>query len=232
MRIGVIDSGIGGLTLLSRLTKEFRGNDFIYFGDTLNAPYGNKPREFIISRVREICTLLVKRKVDIIVLACNTASVTALDVLKSEFDIPILGVKPAFMGEKDIILCTPLTAKSSYIEMAREKGCFIIEEPTLASEIESVAPYFCALESRVSGILFPYRDSILHLACTHYVFLKTIIKEIFPNIEIHDGYDAVVASLKPYLNTPTNRGFSIEFLLENAKLGRKYSRIFDKLQKI
>ena len=232
MRIGVIDSGIGGITLLSRLTKAFSGNEFVYFADTSNAPYGNRSSQFIIERVRVICRELLTKKVDIIVLACNTASVTALDDLRKEFCVPIFGVKPIITGDSDIVLCTPLTGKSQCINSARNRGCTIIEEPTLATEIESVAPYFCALQARVYNILSSYTNGVLHLACTHYVFLKDVIKEIFPYLEIKDGYDDVVNSLTPYVEDGKARRFSIEFLVKNAKLGLKYSRIFDELQKI
>ena len=232
MRIGVIDSGIGGLTLLSRLTKAFSGNEFVYFADVSNAPYGDKSREFIIERVRVICRELLAKNIDILVLACNTASVTALDVLKSEFDVPIFGVKPIITGDSDIVLCTPLTGKSQCINSARDRGCVIIEEPTLATEIESVAPYFCALQARIRDILYQHTKGVVHLACTHYVFLKDVIKEIFPDIEIKDGYDSVVNSLSQYVKSHNDRGFLVEFMLGNTKLGLKYSRIFNELGKI
>src|SRR5271156_2261897 len=90
--IGVFDSGLGGLTVVKELIHHLPNERIVYFGDTARVPYGTKSGETIIRYSREIVRVLLKHKVKMVVVACNTASSLALDVLKKEFDLPILGV--------------------------------------------------------------------------------------------------------------------------------------------
>ena len=90
--IGVFDSGLGGLTVVKELNHHLPNERIVYFGDTARVPYGTKSAETIIRYSREIVRVLIKHKVKMVVVACNTASSWALDVLKKEFDLPILGV--------------------------------------------------------------------------------------------------------------------------------------------
>ena len=90
--IGVFDSGIGGLSVLSVLAQEFPEEDFIYVGDSANNPVGNRPIEEIESIATKIAEFLVAQPVKLIVIACNTFSVVALDKLSKRFDVPIVGM--------------------------------------------------------------------------------------------------------------------------------------------
>ena len=90
--IGVFDSGLGGLTVVKELIHHLPNERIVYFGDTARVPFGTKSAETIIRYSREIVRTLLKHKVKMVVVACNTASSLALDVLKKEFDLPILGV--------------------------------------------------------------------------------------------------------------------------------------------
>src|ERR1017187_3534835 len=90
--IGVFDSGLGGLTVVKELNLHLPNERIVYFGDTARVPYGTKSGETIIRYSREIVRVLLEHKVKMVVVACNTASSLALDVLKKEFDLPILGV--------------------------------------------------------------------------------------------------------------------------------------------
>src|SRR6267142_4930102 len=90
--IGVFDSGLGGLTVVKELLHELPNERIVYFGDTARVPYGTKSRETIIRYSKEIVGVLLQHKVKMIVVACNTASSLALDVLKRECPVPIVGV--------------------------------------------------------------------------------------------------------------------------------------------
>ena len=90
--VGVFDSGIGGLTVAREIMRNLPSEKIVYFGDTARLPYGNKSKETIIRFSRQIVRFLMKQDVKAIVIACNTASAFALDTLKKEFDIPIIGV--------------------------------------------------------------------------------------------------------------------------------------------
>ena len=94
-KIGVFDSGVGGLTVLRELVNLLPSENYIYLADSKNAPYGSKSIQFIVSRVREIAQFFIERDVKIIVVACNSATAAAIDILRNEFDIPIVGMEPA-----------------------------------------------------------------------------------------------------------------------------------------
>ena len=90
--IGIFDSGVGGLTVLKEIERILPFENIVYFGDTARVPYGNKSKSTIIRFSRESANFLKKKKVKMIVVACNTSSALALESLKKTFDLPILGV--------------------------------------------------------------------------------------------------------------------------------------------
>lgn len=90
--IGVFDSGVGGLTVAREIMRNLPSEKIVYFGDTARVPYGSKSKENIIRYSRQIIHFLMEQQVKAIVIACNTASAFALDAVRDEFDIPIIGV--------------------------------------------------------------------------------------------------------------------------------------------
>src|SRR5690625_4595567 len=90
--IGVIDSGVGGLTVAYELMRQLPNEQLIYVGDTLRCPYGSRPKEEVKQFTFELVHFLLQKDVKMIVIACNTATAFALDALKKEIDIPIIGV--------------------------------------------------------------------------------------------------------------------------------------------
>lgn len=90
--IGVFDSGVGGLTVVREIVRQLPNENIVYFGDTARVPYGSKSRQTIIRFSEQIIRFLKTKEVKAIVIACNTASALALDAVRDEYDIPILGV--------------------------------------------------------------------------------------------------------------------------------------------
>ena len=90
--IGIFDSGIGGLTVLKKLEEALPNEQFIYLGDTLNFPYGEKSKEEIINYSKTNIEYLLSQKVKMIIIACGTATSQALEEMRSIFDIPIIGI--------------------------------------------------------------------------------------------------------------------------------------------
>lgn len=90
--IGVFDSGVGGLTVVREIIRQLPSENIVYFGDTARVPYGSKSRDTVIQFSRQIVRFLRTYDVKAIVVACNTASAFALDTLKEQLDIPIIGV--------------------------------------------------------------------------------------------------------------------------------------------
>ena len=116
--IGVFDSGIGGLTVVSELAARLPGESIVYLGDTARVPYGDKSPDTIIRYAREDAAFLVRHDVKLIVAACNTVSAVALDDLKLSLDVPVCGVieagaaATAGMSGKIAVIGTPATVAS------------------------------------------------------------------------------------------------------------------------
>ena len=90
--IGVFDSGVGGLTVVSEIMRQLPGENLVYFGDTARVPYGSKSKKTVLKYSKQIVRFLKTKNVKAIVVACNTASALALDEIAQELDIPIIGV--------------------------------------------------------------------------------------------------------------------------------------------
>ncbi|HPB34589.1 MAG TPA: aspartate/glutamate racemase family protein, partial [Caldisericia bacterium] len=91
-KIGIFDSGIGGLSVLKVIYEKFPNNIYLYIGDENYYPYGLKSKDEIIDRSEKLTNFLISKKVDLIIVACNTVSSIALDFLKKNYEIPIIGV--------------------------------------------------------------------------------------------------------------------------------------------
>ncbi len=122
MRIGFIDSGVGGLSILEAV-RALVPADYFYMMDNKYLPYGTKSEVFIRQRLKQLTEHLLTHQVDLIVIACNTATTQAVDWLRQQFDLPFVGVVPAIKpaalccaGEKMALLATPATVKGHYIQ--------------------------------------------------------------------------------------------------------------------
>ncbi len=180
MKIALIDSGIGGLTLFRELIKECPKHQYVYFADTYAHPYGSKKERYLLERLRSIVTYLYEINVEVVVLACNTASTIALESLKKEFALNFIGVIPSLEGkvENTLIMCTPLTAKSNRIISYKQKGAQVYVNPCLAMLVERYYNDLKKLKEYLYYELKSYQAERVILGCTHYVFLKDIVEEI------------------------------------------------------
>ncbi len=210
--ICILDSGIGGVTVLSELLKLMPNESYIYFGDIKNSPYGEKTTEEIQKITLENIELLLSRGAKAIVIACNTATGAAAKQAREQYpDLPIIGVEPAvkpavtaFIGKKILVMATPLTLKQekfdilyhSWNNMAELK---LLPCPGLASLIENghtddheIKRYLANLFEQ-SHIDTP---AAIVLGCTHYPIIKDRIKEFFPSAEIFDGGEGTARQTK------------------------------------
>ena len=190
--IGVFDSGVGGLTVVRELMRQLPSENVIYFGDTARVPYGSKSKNTILKFSRQIVRFLRTKNVKAIVVACNTASALALEDMRDEIDIPVIGVvrpgaKMAVAKTKTKhvgIIGTEATIKSGiytdYIRQLDEevnvigKACplFVplVEEGLLEDRITD------DMIDRYLSELKPYNVDSLVLGCTHYPLLFNPIK--------------------------------------------------------
>ena len=93
--IGIFDSGVGGLSVFREIRKLLPEESYIYYSDNAHCPYGEKTREYIIDRARQITGFLLSKGADIIVVACNTATAAAISTLRNEYNVPFIGMEPA-----------------------------------------------------------------------------------------------------------------------------------------
>ncbi len=203
--VAVIDSGLGGISVLRHLVRELPSEDFIYFGDTANAPYGFKTSEEVCAlTISNVGKLISEYSVKAVVIACNTATGAAAEKCRETFtDVPIIGIEPAVkpavtQSEKEnptvLVMATPLTLSQdkfvSLVEKYNPKASLIsLPCPGLSDVIEMGAD-----ETEVKSLLSELFSSVTHekidsivLGCTHYPLVSEYISEYFPNARVYDG---------------------------------------------
>jgi len=190
--IGIFDSGFGGLTVMSAINETLPLENLIYFGDTAHVPYGSKSKNIVIRYSKEITAFLIKYKVKLIVVACNTASAFALPFLKKTLKMPVVGViKPgskaavfASRNKKIGVIGTEGTINSrSYLrEINKISRCRVYQQacPLLVPLIEEGLNDDKITDIVVKKYLEPLLDKridTLVLGCTHYPLLKHILRK-------------------------------------------------------
>lgn len=190
--IGVFDSGVGGLTVVREIIRQLPDENIVYFGDTARVPYGSKSKNTIIRFSEQIIRFLKTKQVKAIVIACNTASALALDAVRDEFDVPILGV--VIPGARAAVDATT-NGKVGVVgtEATVQSGMYtkVIQEMNPEIEvIEKACPLFVPLvedgfkEHHVTQeVIDYYLDSMkktdidaMILGCTHYPLLRSKIR--------------------------------------------------------
>ena len=191
--VGVFDSGVGGLTVAREISRQLPNENIVYFGDTARVPYGSKSQNTIIRFSEQIIRFLKTKDVKAIVIACNTASALALDAVRDEFDLPIMGVVipgaraavEATKNRKVGVVGTDATVQSGmYTKVIHGMAPDI-------TVIEKACPLFVPLveegfkEHPVTGEIIEYYlesmrstdiDAMI-LGCTHYPLLRSRIRE-------------------------------------------------------
>ena len=212
--IGVFDSGLGGLTVLKSLKKFLPAEKFIYFGDTANIPYGNKSKETIQYHCLDIVNFLQKKQVKMIVVACNSASSVALDIIEKHSTVPIIDVISPTVNkinkEKKIntvgIIGTQTTIASNAYQnqiIQFNKNINVITQPCplFVPIIESGFYNDKIADQAISLHLNKFKKhaiDVLVLGCTHYPILIEKIKN-FLNCKIIDSPHATSIKVKEYL---------------------------------
>ena len=201
--IGVFDSGLGGITVLGELWKMMPNENYIYYGDSKNAPYGTKTEEIIKKYTCNSIIKLIDMGVKAVVIACNTATSVAAKDLRLKFDIPIIGIEPAVKpaalnhkGGKIIVMATPMTLKKEKFLSLMENYNYVSDIiplpcPNLVEIIERGIICGSEIDNYLEKLFTPFEnekiDAIV-LGCTHYPFIKDAIKKRFAYpVDIIDG---------------------------------------------
>jgi|TARA_B110000908_G_scaffold172626_1_gene241431 glutamate racemase len=191
--IGILDSGVGGLSIAKAIAERLPNENLIYIADTLHNPYGNKSLDFIQTRTNDISKFLFSQSAKALVIACNTATVNAIDQIRANINIPIIGVEPAIKPAakqsitKNVgILVTQATAENYrfqyLIEQHKNDAQVHIQAcPGLVELIETnkMQTQECELllTQFLTSLLSKNVDTLV-LGCTHYPFLTNKIRDI------------------------------------------------------
>lgn len=228
-KIGILDSGIGGTTTLNEIKKLLPYEDFIYYADSKNNPYGSKSTEELYSIVKNIVDYLIEKEVKLIVIACNTATTKCINKLRENYkNIPFIGTEPAIKVACDnnykntLVLATPGTIKSERTQELVNKNkktnqnIYLLPCDYLANAIERNDNK--EIDSLLYNYLTPYQnkniDSIV-LGCTHYPLIKDKIQSYFKDAVIIDGNIGVAKRVKYILeinNLLGNNKGNIEYI--------------------
>lgn len=208
MKIGIFDSGIGGLTVLSELIKKYPNNKYYYFGDNKNAPYGIKTKEELLKLSNKIINFLNKKDVDLIIVACGTISSNVFDKLPKDtkiYDVisPTIDYINNSNYENIGLIGTNMTIKSKTFEKR-------INKKVLSKACTDFVPYIENEQSLTNIIpkymnIFKDKVDVLILGCTHYPIIEK---------ELNDYLDSKI----PLINMGT-------ILADSLKLGNKEKQI-------
>jgi len=208
MRVGVIDSGVGGLSILQAVKLRVKAY-YSYCMDNYYLPYGDKTESFIRQRLLQISQHLIDQyKVELIVIACNTATTQAISYLRQQLPLPIVGVVPAVKpaahyaaGKPIIVLATPATVRSHYIQQllvdyAPDNETQLVGSSELVALAERKVWYGEDVQSQVSQVLKSAQVNrnakAMVLGCTHFPFLRYELQaELGEGIRLFDTADAI-----------------------------------------
>ncbi|MBW4475386.1 MAG: glutamate racemase [Tolypothrix brevis GSE-NOS-MK-07-07A] len=207
--IGIFDSGVGGLTVLRQLYRQLPNESIIYFGDTARLPYGIRSQAEILQFVREILTWMQQQQVKMVIMACNTSSALALETVREEFDLPILGVilpgarAAVQQGKRIGVIATPATAKSNayrqaILEIDPDAQVWQVSCPEFVPLIEQNRiqdPYTTDVARSYLEPLIQNQIDTLVYGCTHYPHLEPVLRSLLPSsVKLVDPAVHVVAA--------------------------------------
>lgn len=244
MPIAVFDSGVGGISVLKNLVEIMPHEDFIYYGDSANAPYGTKTLEEVRRLTLEHAkNLLIDQRAKGLVVACNTATSAAVRILREKYpDIPIVGIEPAVKPAvlfkehpRVLVMATPMTIREEkfkkLMQKYSQKGEIIpLPCPGLMNFVERGDLYGDDVKLYLEELLYEYAhnevDAVV-LGCTHYPFVRKLIQEVLgEDVRVFDGGPGTAREMKrrlkekDLLEKPEKIGM-VEF--QNSLIGQAYS---------
>lgn len=208
-RIGVFDSGVGGLTVLQEIYRQLPHESVLYFGDTARVPYGTRSATEILQFSRETLDWMAQQRVKMAIMACNTSSALALESVQSEYDFPILGVilpgarAAARQGRRIGVIATPATVNSNaYLHAIREANLHAevwqVACPEFVPLIENNRledPYTLQIAKEYIQPLLDRSIDTLVYGCTHYPHLEPVLRKFVPpTVQFINPAVAVVAA--------------------------------------
>lgn len=243
--IGILDSGIGGVTVLKELLKLLPNEQYIYYSDSIHNPYGEKDKEEVFHYVDEIMQYFIERNCKAIVFACNTATALTIDEIRKEYcDIPIIGIEPAYKmvydcakPKKTLVMATPATIESKrFLELYHQYDngktlllpCYNLAHLIEQGDYVEMKSYLNQTLPINSGI------EVVVLGCTHYPLIKKEIQDVLGLVDFYDGGLGVANRLYQVLKDmdllSNNQKGSIQFY-DSSQNNWKEKRFYELLEK-
>lgn len=235
--IAVFDSGVGGISVLRHLRQVLPSEKFLYYGDSANAPYGTRSREEIQTLALNVAEKLVKRNIKALVVACNTATAAAIEVLRKAYpELIVVGMEPAlkpaadrFPGGTVGVLATPVTLREEkFKQLVNHYGghCQVISLPApgLVELVEQGKGNGEEAKALLKDLLAPWIGKLdaLVLGCTHYPFAARAIRQVAgEDVALFDGGEGAARETKRRLEAADllNPGEG-QILMENSSGSR------------
>lgn len=214
--IGFFDSGVGGLSVLKEAIRQMPNEDYIYFGDSKNAPYGTRNVDEVKQLSFDAVDFLIKKDVKAVVVACNTATSAAIDDLRGFYsNMPVIGIEPALKPAVElrrkgriIIMATPMTlAETKFSNLMKNYSSEAEIEPMPCAGLVEFIEQGILEGNELRAYLTQKLRAYLHgniaavvLGCTHYPFVRNELKNILgEKIPVIDGSEGTVKQLKRQL---------------------------------
>lgn len=215
--IGYLDSGVGGLTVVKEAMRQLPHEKVVFIGDQARLPYGPRPAKQIIEFTWELTHFLLKKDIKLLVIACNTATAAALDVLRPKLNIPVVGVilpgsraaiKATKNGEIGIIGTDGTVRSDTYAKTIhrknREMHVTSVAAPKLVPLVESNEYRSVVAKKVVAETLLPFKQhpvDTLILGCTHYPLLRPIIRNVMgDSVKLIDSGAETVSEVSTLLD--------------------------------
>lgn len=236
MRIGIFDSGLGGINVLKEMIKVHPYESYIYIGDNKNVPYGNKSMNELYTLATKIIDKLIEFDVDIIIVACGTISSTVYDKLQNYCSVPIVNIVATTIDyinklkiDSIAVMATPNTIKSHiFKKILKSEKVYEVECKDLASIIENnttnetkkiyIEKYLCDVKKQdVKNII---------LGCTHYPLVKEEIQKYLNNVVI---FDMGIILAQHFSITKSNDKLEVKvfFTYDNENIKNKVNKILN-----
>lgn len=211
MRIGIFDSGIGGLPFLKIYSERYPENEFYYVGDQLHFPYGEKSDLYIINRIKKVFAFFETKKVDLVLVACNTASLQ-LEKIKDEinrlYSFKVYSVIDLIVKnfencsfKKGICIATNLTIENNVYANRLKKYDFCLIQKKASKLVSLIQNHHSNVEiiDEINNLKLNDVDFII-LGCTHFVWIKDILQKLYPSIKLCDGTENIEELIKDVNN--------------------------------
>ena len=229
MRVGIFDSGVGGINVLKELIKKYPHNEYIFYGDTINLPYGSKTIDQLKEYASNIIEFLIGQKVDLIIIACGTISSNCFDYLKSKYDIPLYDIVSPTMHYIDNspyknigVIATERTIESKIFEQSRKVTIAKATKNFVKIIEDGVIDKFKRVEIESELEVFKNRIDALILGCTHYPFISSIISSCL-NVPLIDMGTCLAEELD--ISNNDEQKIDLYFSLLSSNLENNISKI-------